>query len=197
MSKSYEAYKLWYLSKSDLDPKRLPSEAMFNHVVNALGTATAMFEKVEDEGREMSVPEVLAETLSNVNTLKNDVKILQKLNANLVGDYNSLQAKYGKAFNDGVSEGRSQVQDDIDASERCNAELRCQVEMLSEALWDDVEEIDVDIGDNVIDDMTGYSGVITRVTEYADGSFQAYVETTINKALHGSWFELDRLREVK
>jgi len=119
----------------------------------------------EDDGREMSVTELLADALSNIDGLK-------KANAELNMENLQLQDNYGKAFNAGIKEGKAQVQDAM-----CS-----------------VEEIAVDIGDNVVDDFTGFTGIVTRVTEFADGSFQCMVERKGDaKAL---WFELDRLREV-
>jgi len=123
--------------------------------------------KLEDEGREMSVTELLADAISNIEGLK-------KANAKLNMENLQLQDNYAKAFNAGIAEGKAQIQDAM-----CS-----------------VEELDVDIGDEVIDVLTGFIGIITRVTEYSDGSFQCYVERTIKKALHGAWFELDRLKEV-
>ncbi len=86
-------------------------------------------------------------------------------------------------FKAGVLEGRSQVQDDIDATEEMNRQL---LELTNK----------LGIGDEVIDKLTSYQGVITRVTQYSDGSFQCYVERTIKNALHGAWFEINRLIEV-
>lgn len=166
-------------------------------LIKQLETEVEAFEK-ENEGREMSVPEVLAETLSNAQELKDNVKTLEKLNVNLVAENIELKQENFALFNRGVTEGRGQVQDDIDATERCNAQLRTRVEWLSDLLWGEdgePETIDVDIGDDVEDELTGFAGVITRVTEYADGRFTARVERLGDaKAL---WFELDRLKEVK
>ena len=131
----------------------------------------------EDDGREMSVTELLADALSNIDGLK-------KANAELNMENLQLQDNYGKAFNAGIAEGKAQ-------SSESTEEFWTKLEYICN---NEPEEIAVDIGDNVVDDFTGFTGIVTRVTEFADGSFQCMVERKGDaKAL---WFELDRLREV-
>lgn len=86
-------------------------------------------------------------------------------------------------FDKGVAEGRKQLRDELDACDKRNSELR---ELLSNYTCTEVE---------VVDDITGFTGIITRVRDYADGSIKGYVKQK-GKA-EGIWFELDRLKEVK
>jgi hypothetical protein len=84
----------------------------------------------------------------------------------------------------GVQDGRTQVQDDIDATETVNSELR---EKLNE-----FTHSDINLYDEVVDMITGFSGTVTAISMYIEDESLAYVESKDGQR----WIVINRLKRV-
>jgi len=157
------------------------NEEQFAYTLHKFKTVlkkTPMSITPEDTVRELEPDELLAETLSNVEGLTRELADAKK--------------EYSKACNTGISEGKMQSQDEI-------CRLTTQLNTERNEYWNTLQEMfgsetiyGVDIGDNVTDDLTGFTGILTRVTEFTDGSFQGMIERLGDAK--SIWFELDRLK---
>ena len=110
-----------------------------------------------------------------------------------------LNTLVSDAFKGGVAEGRKQVQGDIDATEKVNAELRLELEKLELSIDETIlrrnDTKKVVIGNNATDLITNYSGVVTAICEYANGVKSALIEddVTESKMPTEKWVSIDRL----
>ena len=126
-------------------------------------------DEIETEYGDLSATEIIAKQQSNlVEMRKRAIKLSEVI------------LKLSKESATDFQKGRDSVQEDIDATEKVNAQLR------------DALNAQPELGIDVYDSVTGFSGTATAQCEYLEGDAQVLIENEKETR----WVSLHRIEKV-